>query len=203
MRKQNPELLLFDLGGVLVEFSGFRDLCAFLREPLSESEIKQKWLACPTMREFEIGRLAARPFAERFVQEWEVHLTAAEFFKEFRSWARDLLPGARELLAELRGRFRLACLSNSNETYWSQSAQEHGLLDLFEAGFSSHQLGLRKPDPMIFQRTLSALRVKPEVVVFFDDSAANVSAARELGIEAFQVAGVTELRACLIKLGFL
>ena len=55
----------------------------------------------------------------------------------------------------------------------------------------------------IFQWTLSALRLKPEAVVFFDDSADNVSAAREVGVDAFQVAGFTELRACLIKLGFL
>jgi len=33
------DVLLFDLGGVLVEFSGVRDVAPFLRERLSESEI--------------------------------------------------------------------------------------------------------------------------------------------------------------------
>lgn len=201
--RQNAELLLFDVGGVLAEFSGFRDLCPFLREPLSESEVKQRWIGCPTIREFETGNITPDQFAERFVAEWGVALTPSEFLREFSSWARDLLPESRQVLAELRARFRLACLSNSNEIYWNRGAREYKILDLFEAGFSSHQLGLHKPDPLIFQWTLSALRLKPEAVVFFDDSADNVSAAREVGVDAFQVAGVTELRACLIKLGFL
>jgi FMN phosphatase YigB (HAD superfamily) len=43
--QRHPKLLLFDLGGVLVEFSGFRDLRPLLRVPLSESEIRQQWIA--------------------------------------------------------------------------------------------------------------------------------------------------------------
>jgi hypothetical protein len=59
--RQKPELLLFDLGGVLVEFTGFRDLRLLLREPLPESAIKQKWLACPAIRELEIGNRGSLP----------------------------------------------------------------------------------------------------------------------------------------------
>jgi len=64
-------------------------------------------------------------------------------------------------------------------------------------------LGCHKPDPVIYQRALAALLVAPEAVVFFDDVAANVEAARAVGITAFQVAGVVELRTCLSALGLL
>jgi len=50
---------------------------------------------------------------------------------------------------------------------------------------------------------LAALGVDAGAVVFFEDVAANVDAAREVGITAFQVAGITELRTCLNKLGLL
>jgi FMN phosphatase YigB (HAD superfamily) len=56
---------------------------------------------------------------------------------------------------------------------------------------------------MIYQRALAALRVDAGSVVFFDDVAANVEAAQEVGIAAFQVAGITDLRTCLNKLGLL
>jgi HAD superfamily hydrolase (TIGR01509 family) len=201
--RQNPQLLLFDLGGVLVEFSGFRDLSRLLRVPRSEADIQQQWIACPIIRSFGIGQLTPPQFADRFVAAWDIAVTPAAFLREFRTWTKGLLPGAREVLTALRGRFRLACLSNSNATHWERNAQELGLFTPFEAALSSHVLGCHKPDPLIYHRALAALHVAPGAVVFFDDGAANVEAAREVGIAAFQVAGVTELRTCLSALGLL
>ena len=120
--QRHPELLLFDLGGVLVEFSGFRDLRPLLRVPLSEAEIRQQWIMCPTIRAFEVGQLTPKQFAERFVAAWNVAVPPAAFLREFRMWTRGFLPGAGELLAALRGRVRLACLSNSNATHWERNS---------------------------------------------------------------------------------
>ena len=195
---RHPDLLLFDLGGVLIEYTGVRDLRPLLRVPLSESDIRQKWSQCQTTQAFEVGRLTPQQFAERFVAEWDVSIPPTDFLREYQVWTRGFLPGADALLADLRGRFRLACLSNSNETHWEQSTREHGLLKQFEMALSSHQLGAHKPEPAIYHRALAMLNVTPDAVVFFDDSAANVTAARAVGIESFQVEGITELRTCLL-----
>src|SRR6266850_2785827 len=201
--QRHPELLLFDLGGVLVEFSGFRDLRPLLRAPLSESEIRQQWIACPIVRAFEVGHLTPKQFAERFIAAWNIAVPPLDFLQAFRGWTRGFLRGARELLARLRRRYRLACLSNSNAVHWERNAQDLQLFTHFEAALSSHLLGCHKPDPVIYQRALAVLRVHPDAVVFFDDVATNVEAAREVGITAFQVAGITELRACLRAQGLL
>jgi FMN phosphatase YigB (HAD superfamily) len=126
--QRQPELLLFDLGGVLVEFSGFRDLLPLLRVPLSESEIRRQWIACPIVRTFEVGDLTPQQFAERFVAAWNITVPALDFLLAFRTWTRGFLPGARELLATLRSQYRLACLSNSNAVHWERNAQD---LELF------------------------------------------------------------------------
>jgi putative hydrolase of the HAD superfamily len=201
--QRHPELLLFDLGGVLVEFSGFRDLRPLLRVPLSESEIRHDWIACPIVRAFEIGHLTPQQFAERFIAAWSITVPPLDFLHAFRMWTRGFLPGARELLSTLAGRYRLACLSNSNAVHWERNEQELELFTPFEMALSSHLLGCHKPDPMIYQRALATLRVDAESVVFFDDVAANVEAAQKIGITAFQVAGITDLRSCLEKLGLL
>ena len=73
------------------------------------------------------------------------------------------------------------------------------MTELFEVAISSHQVGLCKPDPAIYRLALDRLRVSPDAVVFFDDLKPNVVAASELGIRAFQVEGVDEVRACLIR----
>lgn len=197
-RLRAPELLLFDLGGVLVDFTGYHDVRAFLAEPLSAEEAHARWASCPIIREFETGGLPPLPFAERFVREWRVTVPPERFLEVFRTWTRGLLPGARELLDDLRGRFRLACLSNSNETHWERNDREHGIARLFDVCLSSHQLRLHKPDPAIYREALTRLDVAAESVVFFDDSAANVDAARDVGLRAFQVEGVEGLRARLV-----
>jgi glucose-1-phosphatase len=197
------EVLLFDLGGVLVEFSGVRDIAPLLRAAASESEILERWSVCPHTKEFGVGLLSRQDFAERFVRDWGIDVPPERFLYAFRSWSKCLLPGAEELLASLRPRFRLAALSNSNELHWERNANDLGITGLFEVAISSHQVGFCKPDPRIYRVALDRLGVAPDAVMFFDDAPANVVAASQLGIRAFQVDGVEGVRERLIREGLL
>jgi epoxide hydrolase-like predicted phosphatase len=188
------DLLLFDLGGVLVDFSGVREVARFLPVGTSESDIIERLSRCPHSEAFGRGQLSRQDFGERFVRDWEIDLTPERFLEEFRSWSKCLLPGAVELLASLRPRFRLAALSNSNELHWERNAQDLGVPDLFEVAISSHQVGFTKPDPRIYLATLDRLRVAADRVLFFDDLHQNVIAASALGIRAFRVDGVEGIR---------
>lgn len=197
------QVLLFDLGGVLVEFSGVRDVAPLLRTGAPEAEILERWGGCPHTKAFGLGTVSREEFAQRFVRDWDLHIPPDDFLQEFRSWSRRLLPGAEELLASLRPRFRLAALSNSNEVHWERNAQDLGIEDLFEVAISSHQVGFSKPDPRIYQIALDRLGVAPEAVMFFDDSEANVVAASRVGMRAFQVDGVEGVRRRLAAEGLL
>jgi len=193
------EVLLFDLGGVLVEFSGVRDVAPLLRVEATESEILERWNCCPHTKAFGLGLLSREDFAEHFVRDWGVDLPPEDFVQAFRSWSKTLLPGAEELLASLRPRFRLAALSNSNELHWERNVNDLGVNDLFDVAISSHQVGFCKPDPRIYEVALGRLDVSPDAVMFFDDVHANVVAASRLGMRAFQVNGVEGVRERLIS----
>jgi putative hydrolase of the HAD superfamily len=197
------EVLLFDLGNVLVEFSGVRDLARLLPAPLTPEELVERWTNCPHSHAFQLGQMSADDYAERFVKDWRIALQPHEFMKEYRTWSRRLLPGARELLDELRPRFRIAALSNSNEAHWDRNSSEIGVTDLFEIAISSHQVGLCKPDPAIYKIALDRLGVAPESVMFFDDLAENVEAARSVGIRAYQTVGVDQVRGRLTREGLI
>jgi putative hydrolase of the HAD superfamily len=195
----NIQVLLFDLGGVLVDFSGVRDIAPLLPAPASPSEIMDRWNRCPHSRAFGLGKLGAEDYAARFLRDWGIDREPSSFLQEYRSWSRCLLPGAKELLASLRPRFRLAALSNSNELHWDRNTNDIGVTELFEVAISSHQVGLSKPDPAIYRLALDRLRVSADAVLFFDDLKPNVVAASALGIRAFQVEGVEEVRRCLMR----
>ena len=198
-----PPLLLFDLGGVLIEFSGLTDIHALLREPMSVEEVGALWQQTRAIGDFEVGSLTPKQFGEAFAASWPLAVSAAEFVSHYESWTRQLLPGAAELLEELRPRYRLAALSNSNILHWTRNDVVIGVQAYFDRAFSSHQLGLRKPDPVIYQRVLQELAVEAAEVVFFDDNLANVEAALAVGINAYRVEGVEAARASLKDLGLL
>jgi len=197
------DVLLFDLGGVLVEFSGIEGLTVLLRTPADEEAIRTRLVACPLVQQFEVGALGPSAFAEQFVAQWDLVVPPATFLAEFRSWSRSLLPGARELLESLRARYRLAALSNSNVVHWERNTEELGVTGLFDVAYSSHQLGLRKPDRAIYREARTRLGVPAERVVFFDDYEANVEGALAEGITAFHVRGIEELSDCLRRRDFL
>ena len=192
------EVLVFDLGGVLIEFRGF-EVLAELLPGADASTIRSRWIRSPAVTAFERGEIAAREFGARFVEEWPVDLAADAFIEVFRSWALPLPDEALTMLSELSRSHRIACLSNCNEVHWDALGppiQEH-----FDEAFVSFQMGLAKPDARIFERMLAELDVAPERVTFFDDTDENVSAARALGIRAERVRGLPALRSRLRETG--
>ena len=199
MSERPKRLLLFDLGRVVVEVTGERDIQQYLKGPLKQGG---RWPAMEVWDEFERGLLTPAQFAERFVVQLSLTIGPEQFLSEFAQWTRGLLPGAGETLEALRPRFRLAALSNSNEVHW-RTLSGRGVQQQFERAFSSHELGLRKPAAEVYEYVLREMEVDAGDVTFFDDQEPNVEAARQVGLQAHRVEGIDELRACLRELGYL
>jgi putative hydrolase of the HAD superfamily len=116
-----------------------------------------------------------------------------------RSWS-EVYPEMLKFVAELKQQgYRLALLSNapSDLVEHAQSVLE-GLISEF---LFSSQLGLAKPDPRIFEVALQRLEVDPEDVVFVDDNAENVEAARRVGMRVVHHVSVEQTRVELARLG--
>jgi putative hydrolase of the HAD superfamily len=203
MQDRRADLLLFDLGGVLIEYRGFQALQALLGASMTEAELRAHSAEMDFWPDFEVGKLTPEEFGQRFTAHWRLPHATDRFLDEFESWTPGLLPGASDLLDELRSRFRLAALSNTNAVHWRRIESVMGVPRLFERAFASHKLGLRKPDAAVYERVLLELDIEPQRVTFFDDVEVNVEAARRAGINAYQVEGVPALRARLQELGYL
>lgn len=190
------KVILFDLGGVLIENNGRAALTAMLPQPLPASEMWRRWLESPTVRQFERGRISSDEFASCFVREWEIDLDPSVFIREFATWPKGLYDGAEALLHELKGTHHLACLSNTNAIHWQRFPQLHAL---FDSCFLSHEIGHIKPDREAFEYTVANLGVAPGEVYFFDDLLPNIVAAREVGMNAFQVEDFAAIEPILRK----
>lgn len=86
--------------------------------------------------------------------------------------------------ASLRPRYQTAILSNSFAGARRKEQERYQFGDLCDLIIYSHEEGIEKPDRRIFELTCERLGVRPEEIVFLDDSPTHIAAARELGIHA-------------------
>ena len=93
------------------------------------------------------------------------------------------LPGAQQFLATARERGkRLVLLTNAHPQALALKHERTGVLDHFDASFSSHQFGAPKEDRRFWQALLQAEPFDPARSLFADDSATVLRAAREAGV---------------------
>ena len=187
------DLILFDLGGVLVEFTGIEPLIKLSRDNLTPEKVRRFWLESPWVEKLETGRCTIYEFAENLIHELKLSLTIDEFIPEFISWEKGPFPGALELLDTLNVHYNLACLTNNNEVHWRTLNNICQIDKKFPRCYVSYQLGVMKPDKKIFEYVLDDAGVKAEKVLFFDDNPVNVNAARSLKIDANCVKGISDV----------
>ena len=196
-----PEVLLFDLGGVLLDYAGVESLHALNKERHSLEEIRRMWPESPSLQRLETGESTLDEFAPAFIAEWGLAIDPVAFLSEFRTWTRGPYDGALDLLAALGEDFRLACLTNMNAAYWHRIRDIMGLGRHFDKCFASHEIGLLKPDRRIYEHVVAKLESRPEAIAFFDDTVKNVEAARNFGFDAHYVEGLEALKEKLRDLG--
>jgi HAD superfamily hydrolase (TIGR01509 family) len=195
------DTFLFDLGGVLVEFNdGFK---VFEWANLSPADFFKQWIASPTVRAFEAGKITSDQFADGVVSEFRLPVDADMFLENFRTLPKGLFDGAEDLLVNLRAEYRLACFSNTNQLHWPMLRDDFNIGELMDECFISCLTGLLKPDEEAFELVLYTLNCPPERIIYFDDNPVNTSAAVELGFNAFQVNGFDELEKIIIELDLL
>jgi glucose-1-phosphatase len=190
-------VLLFDLGGVLVEFDGIDSLIALTGGRLDREGARRFWLESPWVRRFEIGACSPETFASGVVEELNLSIAPDSFLHEFLHWEKGAYPGALELLDVLRPHFTLACLSNNNGLHWDFLRDQLGFGNPFHRTYLSQEMGLIKPDRNVFQAVLEDLRVPGPRILFLDDNPECVEGAVRSGIDGRPVNGIKEVRALL------
>ena len=119
----------------------------------------------------------------------------------------DIRPGMVTALRQIAQRFRIACITNNvkdaghgpgmaaSDDYAVRIGE---VMALFDFVLESSVVGLRKPDPRIYQLACERLGVEPAQAVFLDDLGINLKPARAMGMTTIKV---TSERQALEELG--
>ena len=151
------------------------------------------------------GRLTDEVFWRQMLAPYGLDTLAAR-----RAWVERLdgplggvHPRMRELLARLKGRYKLALLSNATDDLGRALRETHRLDGAFDVTVISALVGVAKPDAEIYRITLERLGLPAAQALFIDDQARNTAAAEALGIPSIVFPGVEALWTTLAERGLL
>ncbi len=195
------DLVLFDLGGLLVNPGGMRQFMELTG--LDPEEIRRRWLDDESLISYETGQMTDLEFAEHLVSAWRLPFKAEAFLEEMRSWPSELYPGARELLEQAKQRLPTGCLTNTNPILWPKIRDDLGLGLLLDHHFVSFEMGYVKPAGEVYDYVVNRTGLQPGRILFFDDLEANVKGGRQAGFDSYRVDNVTQIREIMVMKGII
>ena len=187
--EKNIKNIVFDLGGVLVDLD-FKSAINGLQEA-GFANVKEQLQAFDRggiFQKFELGEVNADEFRTAIRENSTVTLTDEEVDTLWNLMLLEIPREKLELILELRGKYMVYLLSNTNPIHWDYVCKNafnyrgFRVNDYFEETFLSFEMHLAKPDKAIFEKVLEEANLLPEETLFIDDSEANCQAAEELGI---------------------
>ena len=186
---KNIKNIVFDLGGVLVDLD-FKSAINGLQEA-GFANVKEQLQAFDRggiFQKFELGEVNADEFRTAIRENSTVTLTDEEVDTLWNLMLLEIPREKLELILELRGKYMVYLLSNTNPIHWDYVCKNafnyrgFRVNDYFEETFLSFEMHLAKPDKAIFEKVLEEANLLPKETLFIDDSEANCQAAEELGI---------------------
>jgi HAD superfamily hydrolase (TIGR01509 family) len=177
-------IVVFDVGNVLLRWNP-----RYLYRKVFDDEARmERFLATALSPDFILQTDVDPDFSAAIEARAQAFPEFADEVRLYDSrWVETLKGPIEENVALLR-RLRAAgrpvhALSNYSTAKFAVSEALHDFLKEFDTRVVSGHVGVAKPDPRIYEILFERAGLKPQELVFIDDSLANVRAAETLGME--------------------
>ena len=186
--------IIFDLGGVILNIDYEQTANAFKKIGIKNfNDIYSQAKQGKVFDKLETGEITPEEFRE-YIKEIVPSLQLSDIDKSWNAMLLDLPVQRINLLKELKKKYRLFLLSNTNEIHIKcfrkiiESSYGENIFDaIFENQYYSSEIGMRKPNPECFQYVLEKNGMEPSETLFIDDSIQHVEGARKLKINAYHL----------------
>jgi putative hydrolase of the HAD superfamily len=190
------DVILFDIGGVLLTNGWDHHERSIVAEQFKLDRDALDARHAKASESWERGELTLDEYLDAVIFYQPRSFSHEDFFAAMCAQSKELPNGALCILKELAAshKCRIGALNNEALETHRFRVNNFGLHNLFKYTFTSCYMGLRKPDPRIYLRSLGILGSKPERSLFIDDRLENVAAAAAVGMKAIRFTGEAELR---------
>ncbi|WP_117190382.1 HAD-IA family hydrolase [Rhizobium terrae] len=176
---KREKLFIFDIGGVFVKLDpASRDL-AISRGGSARSASRYAEAPEALFRAFRLGHSAEADYVRALSDVFDVPQESV--YEAEHAYVAEGFSGFIDFVRRLRQSYRVVCLSNNQAIHWRYISENILGEGFFDHAYLSQDMGLEKPDEMIFRHVFEAERCDEKEVFFIDDIEENVIAARQVG----------------------
>lgn len=192
--------IIFDLGGVLFE-NGSKKFRKYLVDTYSlDPLLVQRVINGELGSQYRTGTIDRNTF-------WRAALSTfgiAEDPERLEAiWQNQytIRDDMKEVIRALRIRYGVFYLSDNVKRRVEFLESTYHFLDLFSGGVFSHSFGVRKPDPMLYQKVLALANASPDECVYTDDNIVCLEPARAMGMQTIHFVDPEQFKQELHVLG--
>lgn len=191
--KNKIKNIIFDLGGVLLNIDYDAPVREFAKLGINNfselySQAEQKKL----FDDFETGDISPHAFRESIRTLSGSSIADSQIDFAWNSILLDFPKSRVEMLRELKKKYKLVLLSNTNEIHIKEFEKQlevdfgtNIISDLFTSVHYSSRLRMRKPHVETFLHVMKINGLFSEETVFIDDSLQHIDGAKKAGIQAY------------------
>ncbi|KAF2342315.1 HAD family hydrolase [Flavobacterium tistrianum] len=180
--------IIFDFGDIFINLDKPATISGLQKLGMTEwnNEFDQLNLS------FEVGAISPEDFVGGF-QKQLPNASKEEILKAWNAVLADFPFYRLEFLQELSKKYRLFLLSNTDSIHINTFETKSGVsfykdfYACFEKVYFSFDIGMRKPDPKIYQFVLEENNLIAENTLFIDDKTENTDSAATLGIRVWNL----------------
>lgn len=193
-----PKAILWDFGGVLTSspFEAFNRFekesglpLDFIRGVNATNPDTNAWAR------FESNEVSLEEFSDLFLEESSALGHPIPGARVIELLSGDIRPEMVAALKACATHFKVGCITNNvaagkgagmaRSTEKAKAVAE--IMTLFDVVIESSKVGIRKPNPRIYEMACEALAVAPVEAVYLDDLGINLKPARALGMTTIKV----------------
>ena len=194
--------VIFDFGGVLVDWRPAQLLERLYPDPVRRERIRTTVLSHPDWIELDRGTLREADSLATFAAR------AGESVDEIAALmdaVRNSLLPKDDTITALSALHRLGiplyALSNISEENYQAVLSRHPCFSWFRGTVISARVRMVKPDRDIYEHLCAAHGLEPASCLFIDDMPANIATAASMGFQTLLFRSATDLKAHLNRLG--
>jgi putative hydrolase of the HAD superfamily len=204
MHNESIQAIIFDLGNVLIDFDhtiAAQKISRFTDK--SPQEIFDLFFDSELTGLFEEGKILPQEFFLKVKEMLNLKLDYETFLPIWNEifFLTDKNRAIYNIASTLKNRYKVALLSNINVLHFDYLKQNFPIFCAFHHIITSFEVGVRKPHPLIYQKTLELLEALPQNTFYTDDRPQLIEGAKELGIRSFWFQGENKLKEDFLSVG--
>ncbi len=200
MNKFPIEVILFDLGNVILPFNHFQ-----IAEKLSQFSQRKEFqdpkkifsylfdFEKGAINPFDLGKVSPREFFQTIKESLDLSVSFEEFVPV---WCNIFIEDQEvaQIILSLKRKWRLGLLSNTDPLHFNYILSKFPVMRALDKWILSYEVGFKKPAIQIFQKAVDWASVKPEKILYIDDTKEYVEVAGSLGIQSVHFISAQQLK---------